>query len=107
MVSCCSAHSDVNSNESSIVLTNLFDGLDRYDLNENTQAWAFARHYDLPVTQNITLPVLFIDNGKFILCGSDNGHVRIFDAQNGTIAQTLVHGGRFPRRIYVAPLFSW
>ena len=90
----CSAQSDIDR-ERSIALTNLCDGVDRYDYDDHTQSWHFALHYHIPVLHNIALPVLFVHDGQFILSGSDRGEVRIFDTRTAKIAQILYHPGTY------------
>ncbi len=85
----CSARSALSSDEKMIAICNLFDGFASYSLETREK----VRHYPVEIHQNVPLPVLFIHEGNYILCGSDCGDVSVFNGVDGSLQQVLRHPG--------------
>lgn len=84
-----SASSAVSLDEKVIVVSNLYDGLDWYNIPDRT----FSRSVPLRINHNVPIPVLLIDDEKFLLVGGTSGNVKILDAHTAETIQTLEHDG--------------
>ena len=93
MFSRSSGRSALSPDEESLVVSNLYDGVDWYSMKDRrlTQSATFRIDADL----NVILPILFINNWSAVLLGSSCGHARIFDAQTTETIQTLDHNGAY------------
>ena len=71
-----------------LAVTNLFDGMDVYAMSDQ------RRLHTVPVniTQNVSAPVLFLDNDSIIF-GGGSGLVHIAKGEPSTVIQTLKHSG--------------
>ncbi|KAG2145606.1 hypothetical protein BD769DRAFT_1295704, partial [Suillus cothurnatus] len=68
-----------------VVVSNLFDGLNRYNISN-------GRHLaNLPtlIIHNVPLPSLFIKGSQLILCGSSCGYALIYSGNLNSILQVL------------------
>ncbi|KAH9885093.1 hypothetical protein C8Q73DRAFT_601742, partial [Cubamyces lactineus] len=83
------ARSSLSPDGSTIAICNLLNGFVRYDLNTGEM----IRHYPVEVVENVPLPVIFIHQGRALLCGSDRGEVSIFNTEAGSLVQVLHHQG--------------
>ncbi|KAH7904585.1 WD40-repeat-containing domain protein [Hygrophoropsis aurantiaca] len=80
----CSA---VSPTEKFIVVSNLYNGFDQYDIQDGS----WMRTYSTPITENIILPVIFADQGHTIILGSPCGFVMICRANSNEFLQGLRH----------------
>ena len=75
--------------EKTLVVSNLYDGLDWYNISDRV----FSRAVPVRIVQNKPIPVLFIDNGNAIMVGGSSGAARILDSRTAETIQTLDHNG--------------
>lgn len=69
-------------------MDNAVDGFDLYQLESNT----FIRNFPTGVPiQRFPKQVLFGENSKVIIGGSDHGQVYVFDRKSGSLLDTLHH----------------
>ncbi|EMD36724.1 hypothetical protein CERSUDRAFT_73780 [Gelatoporia subvermispora B] len=81
----------VAPDEKSVVVSNLFNGFDRYC----TRTFALLQNYLTDVTVNVTLPCLFIHDGDALLLGTSCGKVTIVDTTTTVARDLLLHGARY------------
>ncbi|KAI0689981.1 hypothetical protein C8T65DRAFT_519269, partial [Cerioporus squamosus] len=72
-----------------LAISNLYDGVDVY----NGADAALLRTIPLDITDNIPLPVVFVDGGAKLIAGSSCGKVSICDVATGQVQLVLDHGG--------------
>lgn len=82
-----SGRSTISLDEKTLVVSNLYDGLDWYSIPDRV----FSRAVPIRITRNNLIPVLFIDNGNAIVVGGSSGAVRILDSRTAETIQTLDH----------------
>jgi len=78
----------VSPDEQHIVVSNLDNGSNMYTFPQIQ----LQQHLVQPVNTNVCLDVSFAFNGMFVLSGSDNGKIFIYDRQNGHHLTSLAHG---------------
>jgi len=86
-----SGRSTISLDQKTLVVSNLYDGLDWYNIPDR----AFSRAVPIRITRNKPLPVLFIDDGDAIIIGGSSGEVRILDSRTAETLQTLEHDRKF------------
>jgi hypothetical protein len=82
-----SGRSAISLDEKTLVVSNLYDGLDWYSIPDRV----FSRAVPIRIVRNKPIPVLFIDNGNAIMVGGSSGAVRILDSRTAETMQTLDH----------------
>ena len=85
-----SGRSAISPDEQLVAVSNLHDGFDLYRTSDQTHIRTFFADTSI----NVSLPILFIDNGSALLMGSSCGKVKICDASTGVELQELSHGGK-------------
>ncbi|OCH83985.1 hypothetical protein OBBRIDRAFT_697070, partial [Obba rivulosa] len=81
--------SSLSPDHKTIVISNLLNGFDLYDL----QSRVLLQTYTVRMRENVILPVRFIHNGTALLFGSSCGMVTIVDRSTGCLIDVLSHGG--------------
>ncbi|KAI0654585.1 quinon protein alcohol dehydrogenase-like superfamily [Cubamyces menziesii] len=81
------ARSALSPDEKAIAICNLMNGFAQY----RVKTGEMLSQYPVEVVDNVPLPVLFIHEGRSLLCGSDRGEVTIFNAETGSLVQVLQH----------------
>ncbi|KAF8264021.1 hypothetical protein EI94DRAFT_1703551 [Lactarius quietus] len=85
----CSA---ISPNEKTLVITNLYDGIDWYSLSTNHfMDTPFQHTTTHPTPENVMLPVTFIHGGSAVLSGTSYGCARITNTENWSLAERLPH----------------
>lgn len=79
--------SAISSDETTLAVSNLFDGLDIYDL-KNQQ---FTRTLPTYIMENVLIPLVFVHNNEAILVGSAHGAVKILNCLTGDTRADLSH----------------
>ncbi|RDB26681.1 Vegetative incompatibility protein HET-E-1 [Hypsizygus marmoreus] len=80
--------STISSDEKRLVVSNLLDGFDIYDL----QSRKFVRTIGDCLLENVAIPVAFLGKDcDYVLAGSSNGAVKILDVKSGVIARVMAH----------------
>lgn len=72
-----------------MAVSNLYDGCDLYDLNDQTH----LRTFQVNTKINVPLPVLFVQTASAVVMGTSCGEVRIIDVSAGVVLQVLDHNG--------------
>jgi len=74
-----------------ILIHNLSNGMDLYELGNS----AVQQRYRVPVDMDANYPMAvgFTNNGQSVICGAQDGHVRVFNRVMGAHQQTLGHEG--------------
>ncbi|RPD67247.1 hypothetical protein L227DRAFT_605647 [Lentinus tigrinus ALCF2SS1-6] len=67
--------STVSSDGNVIVVSNLYDGFDMYDVR--SRGW--LKTLTIPISENVPLPVLITHDLEELFLGSPSGHVRVYD----------------------------
>ncbi|KAI0324435.1 hypothetical protein GY45DRAFT_1262848 [Cubamyces sp. BRFM 1775] len=83
------ARSALSPDGKAVAICNLMNGFVRY----RVKTGEMLSQYPVEVVDNVSLPVLFIHEGRSLLCGSDRGEVTIFNAETGSLVQVLQHPG--------------
>ncbi|KAG1905090.1 WD40-repeat-containing domain protein [Suillus fuscotomentosus] len=78
-----------SANGRNVVVSNLFDGFDCYDINNGRH----LANLPTPIIHNVPLPSLFIEGSQSILCGSSCGYVLIYSGNMNSVLQVLRHDG--------------
>ncbi|KAJ2911856.1 hypothetical protein MD484_g8558, partial [Candolleomyces efflorescens] len=88
----------VDSNETFMVCSNLFNGFDLYNIKEHQHIRTI--YQDIPRTLNVMLPVLFVRHNSelAILLGSATGHVQIVSF-TGEVFSKLTHNNEIIQAI--------
>ncbi|KAJ7600148.1 WD40-repeat-containing domain protein [Mycena floridula] len=76
-----------------LFVSNLEDGVDRYIVRSMERTHSYRQRID----QHMSLPVALVNEGKWVVVGGDDSHVRIYKRNLDTqLVQTLEHkdGGR-------------
>lgn len=90
-----------------ILISNLINGVDRYEISSVSPALQQQQSFKHSVRLNIPLHVASALQGRWIICGSDDGSVRIFDQRTETIIKCLRHGeSMYPHLFLLALLTS-
>lgn len=85
-----SGRSTISLDEKTLVVSNLYDGLDWYNIPDRV----FSRAVPVRIVRNKPIPVLFIDNGNAIVVGGSSGTARILDSRTAETIQSLDHSGK-------------
>jgi hypothetical protein len=83
----CSGYGAVSPDEQFIVISNLHNGADVYDL-PGLNLRKRLRH---PITTNCPQQVAFGLSGSAIICGGDNATIFVYDATTGHLLTRLPH----------------
>ncbi|OBZ68261.1 hypothetical protein A0H81_12041 [Grifola frondosa] len=82
-------HATLSPDETSLIISNLYDGLDIYCFPSLER----VRSLPHPILQNYPMQVATTGPGdRWVLCGGDDGFARLYDAQGGHLLATLIHG---------------
>ena len=82
----------VSPDEKTLAITNLYDGIDWYSLESNHFMDALFQHTTTHVTtENVILPVTFINAGNAVLLGMSCGCAQITDAHTWSLIEKLTH----------------
>jgi hypothetical protein len=84
-----SGRSALAPNEKFLLVSNLFDGFDAYNLEDRQ----LFRSYRSNLTDNVPLPCHVIDNGTSVLLGSSVGLATIVNVTTVAHVQDLHHDG--------------
>lgn len=79
--------SAISSDETTLAISNLFDGLDMYDLKSQQ----FTRTLPTYIMENVLIPLVFVHNDQAILVGSAHGAVKILNCLTGDTYADLSH----------------
>ncbi|KAG1842000.1 WD40-repeat-containing domain protein, partial [Suillus tomentosus] len=84
-------HAALSPDESSVLLSNLSDGLDLYTVGQNhpQQSYKFSHSGKA----NVPVQVAFIEHGQAVLSGSPDGNVHVWDLASAESRQVLEHDG--------------
>jgi hypothetical protein len=82
-----SASSAVFPDEKFVVVANLYDGLDWYNISDRT----CSRSVPLRINHNVPIPVLLVDGGKVLVVGGTSGSAKVLDSHTVETIQTLEH----------------
>ncbi|KAH6915895.1 hypothetical protein BKA70DRAFT_1216201 [Coprinopsis sp. MPI-PUGE-AT-0042] len=82
-----------------LACTNLFDGMDIYDIHSGEHLQTVR----LPIRVNVALPVRFIYEGSHVLLGSASGRVRIVSVPTGLLVDELEHGND-PNDVFIGDI---
>lgn len=82
-----SGFSAISSDETTLAISNLFDGLDMYDLKNQR----FTHTLPTYIMENVLIPLVFVHNNEAILVGSAHGAVKILDCLTGDTHADLSH----------------
>ena len=69
---------------------NLENGLDLYDLN--AEGVHQIRHFGVDLRSKFIKTVDFLQHGRVVVSGTARGEIILWDADNGTKLQALIHG---------------
>jgi WD40 repeat protein len=78
--------------QQSILISNLVNGVDRYEISAVSPAMHQQQSFKHSIRSNVPLHVASALQGRWIICGSDDGSVRIFDQRTESIIKSLRHG---------------
>lgn len=81
--------SALSADQRTIVVSNLCDGFDSYDLQNRNHVMT----YRTKIAENVVLPVRFINSGSALLFGSACGAVSITNVGSSKFSQHLIHNG--------------
>ena len=82
-----SGYALLSSDERSVFVSNLSDGVDQYAVPAFNRVKSFFH----PVTKNPPLQVAAAFQNSWLLVGSEDGVARIFDRETGSLIQVLEH----------------
>jgi WD40 repeat protein len=73
------------------LISNLVNGVDRYEISAASAALHQQQSFKHSIRSNVPLHVASALQGRWIICGSDDGSVRIFDQRTEAIIKSLRH----------------
>lgn len=76
--------------QGSLLICNLVNGVDSYVLSADSSL-RHTQSYRQPIRCNVTLQVASALQGTWVIAGSDDGSVRIFDQRSGELIKSLRH----------------
>ncbi|KAG2744846.1 WD40 repeat-like protein, partial [Suillus brevipes Sb2] len=82
-------HAALSPDESSVLLSNLSDGLDLYTVGRNHPRQSYKFPYSGKA--NVPVQVAFIESGQAVLSGSPDGNVHVWDVASAESRQVLEH----------------
>ena len=82
-----SGYALLSSDERSVFVSNLSDGVDQYAVPTFNRVKSFFH----PVTKNPPLQVAAAFQNSWLLVGGEDGVARIFDRETGSLIQALEH----------------
>ncbi len=91
---CRRGSSSLSPNENSIVIYNIRDGVDVYAVKATGGGRRKPkRSFKLPkpARTNYAVQVMYVNDGRGVVCGTTTGEVCIWDTMSGEIYQTLAH----------------
>jgi COMPASS component SWD3 len=86
-----SGHGALSPDESSVLLSNLSDGLDLYAVGHNHPVMSFK--FSSNGGANLPVQVSFVEHGRGILGGSSEGNVHVWGLASTESRQVLEHDG--------------
>jgi WD40 repeat protein len=86
-----SGHAALSPDESSVLLSNLSDGLDLCTVGQNHPQQSYKFSYS--GKGNVPVQVAFIEHGQAVLSGSPDGNVHVWDVTSAESCQVLEHEG--------------
>ncbi|OBZ65962.1 hypothetical protein A0H81_14165 [Grifola frondosa] len=82
-------HAILSEDETSLILSNLLDGLDHYSFPSLERVQTFP----YPISQNYPMQVVTTGSrSRWIVSGGDDGFARVYDRCNGHLIASLTHG---------------
>ncbi|OBZ70602.1 hypothetical protein A0H81_09014, partial [Grifola frondosa] len=84
-------HAILSEDETSLIVSNLLDGLDHYSFPSLERVQTFP----YPISQNYPMQVVTTGSrSRWIVSGGDDGFARVYDRRNGHLIASLTHGPR-------------
>lgn len=83
-----SARASLSADRHFIAISNLGVGFDIYSLRSGQRARRFG-----PCNMKRALPAIFVEGDRYLVCGSEDGVVHVWDVPSGLEVQTLKHHG--------------
>lgn len=74
-----------------LLVSNLHDGVDLYDFAVASTGLHLSRSYQHAIRVNVPIQVASVMDGTWVVTGSDEGTVRIFDQRSGELLHCLHH----------------
>jgi hypothetical protein len=87
----CSGYATFSTDQRSILVSNLVNGVDAYVISAVSPVLQHARSFPHPIRCNVPLLITSALQGAWIIGGSDDGTVRIFDQRSGDLVKCLQH----------------
>lgn len=87
----CSGYATFSTDQRSILVSNLVNGVDAYVISAMSPVLQHARSFPHPIRCNVPLLVTSALQGAWVIGGSDDGTVRIFDQRSGDLVKCLQH----------------
>jgi hypothetical protein len=88
-----------SQDQRTLLISNLVNGIDSYSISNVSAGVSptLLRSFRHPIRCNVPLQVTSGMQGSWVIGGSDDGSVRIFDQRSGELLKCLRHGdGRNP-----------
>jgi WD40 repeat protein len=86
----CSGHADVSPDEKTIAISNLYDGIEIYDISSAILIWSIK----LETRKNDALPIMFLHHHSHILLTVNSvGRVRLWNTETGQPLHSLKNDG--------------
>jgi len=88
----CSGYAACSTDQESFLISNLVNGIDSYVVSSVSSSVQQSQTFRHPIRVNVPLQVTSALQGTWVICGSDDGLVRIFDQRTGNLIRNLQHG---------------
>lgn len=86
-----SGYATISPDQQTLLVANLFNGIDSYSVSWNGPIITRRQTYAQTFHKAIIVLVSFALQGQWIISGSDNGTVQIFDQRSGGLIKCLRH----------------
>jgi len=87
----CSGYATFSTDQRSILVSNLVNGVDAYVISAMSPVLQHTRSFPHPIHCNVPLLITSVLQGAWVIGGSDDGTVRIFDQRSDDLVKCLQH----------------
>lgn len=89
-----SGYATISQDQRSLLISNLVNGIDSYTICGVSPGLSptWVQSFRHPIRSNVPLQITSAMQGNWVISGSDDGSVRVFDQRSGELLKCLHHG---------------
>lgn len=87
----CSGHAVFSRDQRTLLISNLVNGIDAYILSAVSESLQNQQSFRYAIRCNVPLQVTTAMQGNWVISGSDDGTVRLYDQRSAELIKCLNH----------------